>query len=241
MRYFQYYKNVRYSIVFETDWVKNIFSGEFSGRRMTVSFMFFFSGVMALSIMMPKLVCFSSTIKSTATPFQEQRFKVGIPLDTGEKNTVEAEPADNDEQDATSKPNALFHPIISRAAKQYQIDPDLVRAIIFAESGYNPKAVSKKGAMGLMQLMPGTAKAMGVEDCFDPEHNIFGGVKYFKKLYNQFDGDVKLALAAYNAGSRRVREFNGVPPFKATEHYIQKVMKHYRKYKDEQSGRVDLS
>jgi soluble lytic murein transglycosylase-like protein len=82
---------------------------------------------------------------------------------------------------------------------------------------------------------------MGVEDCFDPEHNIFGGVKYFKKLFVQFDGDVKLALAAYNAGSRRVREFNGVPPFKATEHYIQKVLEHYNKYKDEQTGQMNLS
>ncbi len=135
----------------------------------------------------------------------------------------------------------LFHPIIDRAAAQYQVDPALVRAIIFAESGYNPSAVSKRGAIGLMQLMPGTAKAMGVEDCFDPEYNIYGGVKYFKKLFNQFDGDVKLALAAYNAGSRNVREFNGVPPFRATEHYIQKVLKYYKIFKCQQTEPMGLS
>ena len=137
--------------------------------------------------------------------------------------------------------STLFQPIISRAATQYQVDPALVRAIIFAESGYNPSAVSNKGAMGLMQLMPGTAKAMGVEDCFDPEHNIYGGVKYFRKLFNQFDGDVKLALAAYNAGSRRVREFNGVPPYRATQHYIQKVMRYYDIYRNQQSEPLGLS
>jgi hypothetical protein len=137
--------------------------------------------------------------------------------------------------------SALFQPIISRAAAEYQVDPALVRAIIFAESGYNPSAVSNKGAMGLMQLMPGTADAMGVEDCFDPEHNIYGGVRYFRKLCNQFDGDVKLALAAYNAGSRKVREFNGVPPYTATRHYIQKVMRYYDIYRNQQSEPLGLS
>lgn len=144
-------------------------------------------------------------------------------------------------QKRTSKGPTSFFPIIHRAAAQYQIDPYLIRAIIFAESGYNPRAVSKKGAKGLMQLMPATAKAMGVEDCFNPEHNIFGGVKYFKKLFNRFDGDVTLALAAYNAGSRNVRVFNGVPPFKATEHYIRKVLKYYDIYKSQEAGSVELT
>jgi soluble lytic murein transglycosylase-like protein len=126
-----------------------------------------------------------------------------------------------------------YRPIIVRAARQYSIDPALVQAIIFAESAYNPNAVSKKGAKGLMQLMPGTAKAMGVEDCFNPEHNIFGGVRYFKKLTNQFGGDTTLALAAYNAGGRHVRNYNGVPPFKATQYYVKKVLKYYEIYKNE--------
>lgn len=127
----------------------------------------------------------------------------------------------------------LFQPIILKAANRYEVEPAMVMAIIMAESSYNPKAISKKGAKGLMQLMPTTAKSLGVKDSFNPEHNINAGVRYFKKLLNQFDGDVELALAAYNAGSRKVREHRGIPPFKATKHYIKKVIKYYRYYKDQ--------
>lgn len=127
----------------------------------------------------------------------------------------------------------LFQPIILKAANRYEVEPAMVMAIIMAESSYNPKAISKKGAKGLMQLMPTTAKSLGVKDSFNPEHNINAGVRYFKKLLNQFDGDVELALAAYNAGSRKVREHRGIPPFRATKHYIKKVIKYYRYYKDQ--------
>jgi soluble lytic murein transglycosylase-like protein len=131
------------------------------------------------------------------------------------------------------KAEDLYHKFIVQTASQYQIDPALIKAIIMAESGYNPKAVSKRGAKGLMQLMPETAEAMGVEDIFNPRQNISGGVQYFKHLVNRFNGDVKLALAAYNAGSRYVRNYDGVPPFKATRYYIKKVFKYYRKYKEQ--------
>jgi len=104
----------------------------------------------------------------------------------------------------------LFQPIVLKAANRYKVDPAMVMAIIMAESSYNPKAVSKKGAKGLMQLMPTTARSLGVKDIFNPEHNINAGVRYFKKLLNQFDGNVELALAAYNAGSRKVREHRGI-------------------------------
>ena len=127
----------------------------------------------------------------------------------------------------------LFHPIILQEASRHKVDPALVKAIIMAESGYNPNAVSKKGAQGLMQLMPSTAEALGVEDAFNPEQNISGGVRYFKKLVNRFDGDVKLALAAYNAGSKKVRHYQGIPPFKSTHYYIEKVFKYYELYKDQ--------
>jgi soluble lytic murein transglycosylase-like protein len=127
----------------------------------------------------------------------------------------------------------LFNPIIREVAGRHDMDPALIKAIIMAESGHNPKAVSKRGAKGLMQLMPITAKSLGVEDVFDPEHNIKAGVVYFKKLLNQFDGDVKLALAAYNAGSRKVRKYKGIPPFKATKIYIRKVFRYYEKYKEQ--------
>jgi soluble lytic murein transglycosylase-like protein len=128
------------------------------------------------------------------------------------------------------KEERQLQPIIVAAANRHKVDSALVKAIILAESGYNPRAVSKVGARGLMQLMPRTAKSLGVKDSFNPEHNINAGVRYFKKLLNQF-GDVKLALAAYNAGGRNVRKYNGVPPYKATRYYIKKVLKYYQIYK----------
>ena len=131
------------------------------------------------------------------------------------------------------KSERLYYPIILQAANRYQVDPAIVKAIIMAESSYNPKAVSKKGAKGLMQLMPKTAREMGVEDIFNPEHNINGGVRYYKKLLGQFKGDIKLALAAYNAGMKTVRKHNGVPPFKSTRHYIKKVIEYYQHYKNQ--------
>ena len=130
----------------------------------------------------------------------------------------------------------LFYPIILEAAGRYHVDPSLVRAIIMAESEYNPRAISRKGAKGLMQLMPKTAKELGVEDIFDPEHNINGGVKYFRQLLDQFDDDVKLALAAYNAGSTRVRKYKGVPPIKETRYYLKKVFRYHDYYKKETVG-----
>jgi soluble lytic murein transglycosylase-like protein len=90
-----------------------------------------------------------------------------------------------------------------------------------------------------MQLMPETAQALGVEDIFNPRQNITGGVQYFKHLVNRFNGDVRLALAAYNAGSRYVRNYNGVPPFKATRYYIKKVLKYYQKYKNQTTKEID--
>lgn len=129
-----------------------------------------------------------------------------------------------------------FHGIIVQAAGRYEVDPHLIRAIIFAESGYNPRAKSKKGARGLMQLMPSTARSLGVEDIYDPEENIDGGVRYFRSLLDRFGGDVQLALAAYNAGSRHVRNYEGIPPFKATRHYINKVLKFHEKFKMENTA-----
>jgi soluble lytic murein transglycosylase-like protein len=131
------------------------------------------------------------------------------------------------------KVERLLHPIVIQTASRHRVDPALVKAIIMAESGYNARAISKRGAKGLMQLMPATARALGVEDAFNPKQNISGGVRYFKKLVTQFDGDVELALAAYNAGSRNVRHYQGIPPFKATHYYIKTVFKYYKIYKEQ--------
>jgi len=129
------------------------------------------------------------------------------------------------------KKSRKFQPIINQIADRHGVDPDLVRAVIMVESSYNPLAVSNKGAMGLMQLMPRTARAMGVKDCFNPEHNINGGVRYLKKLLTRYNGDIELALAAYNAGIRKVMEYRGIPPFKTTRLYIKKVNDYFRFYK----------
>ena len=125
-----------------------------------------------------------------------------------------------------------YHAIIQQAGRRHGVEAALIQAIIMAESSYNPRAVSNRGAAGLMQLMPATADSMGVKDRFDPEHNIDGGVRYFKRMLVRFDGDTRLALAAYNAGARKVRQYNGIPPYKATRSYIAKVFKYYQTYKD---------
>ena len=124
-----------------------------------------------------------------------------------------------------------YHGIIIDASNKYNVESAMIKAIILAESSYNPRAVSSKGAEGLMQLMPKTAQYLGVKDPFNPKHNINGGVKYFRKLLNRFDNNYELALAAYNAGSTKVRKYKGVPPYKATKLYIKKVTSYYRYFK----------
>ena len=128
------------------------------------------------------------------------------------------------------KPAPPFHSQIMKASQTYKVEVALIKAVIMAESSYNPRAVSHRGAQGLMQLMPTTAKWLGVHDSFDPELNIDGGVRYLRRLLDRFDGDVRLALAAYNAGSRYVRKYGGVPPVKATRKYIKKVLKYRQTY-----------
>jgi len=133
------------------------------------------------------------------------------------------------------KPNKRernYHSIILEAGNRYDVDPALIKAVIMAESGYDPMAVSKKGALGLMQLMPGTVDELDVEDPFNPVHNVNAGVKYLKGLLNEFEGDLELAIAAYNAGSKKVREFNGIPPNNTTQNYVRKVFEYYRYYRD---------
>jgi hypothetical protein len=136
----------------------------------------------------------------------------------------------SDEGDGSAHP---FHEQIMQAAQTYDVDPSLIKAVIQTESSYNPKAVSTSGAQGLMQLMPATARWLGIEDSFDPAMNIDGGVRYLKLLLDRFGGNVKLALAAYNAGSRYVRKYKGVPPFPTTRIYIKKVLKYRERFEQE--------
>jgi soluble lytic murein transglycosylase-like protein len=112
-------------------------------------------------------------------------------------------------------------------ARRHGLDPALVLAVVAVESGFQPRALSPKGAQGLMQLMPATARELGVSDAFDAEQNLDGGARYLRALLEQSGGDVRLALAAYNAGPGAVKRHGGVPPYRETRQYVEKVMRRY--------------
>ncbi len=114
--------------------------------------------------------------------------------------------------------------IFQKASEKHNVSVNLLKAIGKAESDFNPKAVSRCGAQGVMQLMPATAKYLGVTDSFDAEQNVMGGAKYISELLKKYDGNTKLALAAYNAGSNNVAKYGGIPPFEETQNYVKKVM-----------------
>ena len=124
-------------------------------------------------------------------------------------------------------PDTPISSLIDRSAQEQGLDPGLVRLVVQKESGFNPQAVSPKGAMGLMQLMPGTAAMLGVQDPFNPAQNIDGGVRYLKQCLERFDNNVCLALAAYNAGPENVAKHRGVPPFAETRNYVANIMREY--------------
>ncbi len=121
--------------------------------------------------------------------------------------------------------------LVGRNAAAWQVDPSLVKAIIANESGFNANATSHVGAQGLMQLMPTTAQSVGVRDSYDPSQNVAGGTRYLRGLLDRFNGDVRLAVAAYNAGPGAVEKYGGVPPYAETQNYVQNVLGSYAKYR----------
>jgi membrane-bound lytic murein transglycosylase B len=132
--------------------------------------------------------------------------------------------------DDSSKPlfKTKFDKLIDEAARHFDVDAALVSAVIKAESDYNPREISNKGARGLMQLMPSTAARFGVTNSFDPIANVYGGTRYLRWLLQTFDGNADLAVAAYNAGEGNIWKYNGVPPFRETLTYIRRIAKHIR-------------
>lgn len=127
--------------------------------------------------------------------------------------------------------DSTFAGLVDANASRWNVDPALVNAVIANESGFNPQATSRVGAMGLMQLMPGTAASLGVTDAYDPAQNIAGGVRYLRGLLDRFNGDVTLAVAAYNAGPGVVEKYGGIPPYRETQRYVAAVLDSYRRYR----------
>lgn len=124
-----------------------------------------------------------------------------------------------------------YRDIIRQNARAYQLEEALVKAVIKAESNYNPQSLSNKGAQGLMQLIPSTARLMNVNDPFDPAENIRGGSNYLRLMLDQFNGNIDLALAAYNAGPNAVQRHGGIPPYEETRNYVQRVRRYLEQYR----------
>jgi soluble lytic murein transglycosylase-like protein len=161
-------------------------------------------------------------------PAGDSRYRLYLKSHDGKRGGLGSVPP----SDNTVERFSRYGDVIREAATLYQIPEELVRAVIKVESDYDPRAVSRVGAQGLMQLMPETAQRMQVRDSMDPRENILGGVRYLRVLANMFNGDLQLTVAGYNAGENAVVKHGGIPPYDETEDYVVKVLTYYRRYRE---------
>lgn len=161
-----------------------------------------------------------------------------VDVPTTEIDHIEAGPQDPvpelrkpAQESKNAQPAVNLDELVASASAAYRLDPDLVYSVIRAESGFNVRAVSPKGARGLMQLMPPMASALGVEDAFDPRANVEGGTRYLRALLERYNFDLIKALAAYNAGPQRVEQYGGVPPYYETKAYVARIVRNFNKKK----------
>jgi soluble lytic murein transglycosylase-like protein len=156
------------------------------------------------------------------------------PVPLSAMSPADSRPSGNGLSSATGfpgRPKTDLSQVVNEASGRYRLDPDLVNSVIQAESAFNARAVSPKGARGLMQLMPGTASQLGVPNAFDPQANVEGGTRYLRELLERYNFDLVKALAAYNAGPQRVERFGGVPPYRETRAYVAKIVRDFNKKK----------
>ena len=193
--------------------------------RSGVHFFFIIAFCLALSVLIPDLHLYADIYMYTDS--QGVMHFTNVP--TSAKYSVYIKEKST-ESNITYSSNK-YDDLITTAAKKYEISFSLLKALIKIESDFNPWAVSKVGAKGLMQIMPENLKALNINDPFDPRENIMGGTRYLKQLLERFKGEIPLALAAYNAGPRMVENYKRIPPFPETEDFVKKVMKYYTAFK----------